>query len=104
MLIFVVGCVVPNKPAQATRAAIVNPPARTVTITWSYPLGLETPDLVFNLYHAFTLTAAPTHWPLLRVIPGWQRSATLNADHPQEFFALTASNQFGESTFAGGAQ
>lgn len=82
-------------------AAIVNPPApKTITLTWSYPSALETPDLVFNLYHTYTLTDSPTHWPLLLVIPGTERSASLVADQPQEFFALTASNQFGESDFA----
>lgn len=100
VVILCAGCGVP-KQHRAGRAAIVNPPMpRTITLSWSYPVECETPDLVFNLYHAFTLSDAPTRWPLLRVIPGSERSVTMNADKPMEFFALTASNQFGESGFA----
>lgn len=105
MLLLITGCTttpapdIRTPPAAMRSAAIVTPPS-TITLAWSFPLGAETPDLVFNLYHAFALTDSPTHWPLLRVIPGTERSTQLAASAPQEFFALTASNQFGESGFA----
>lgn len=76
------------------------PPKKTVTIGWSYPVHMETPDLVFKVYHSTDLRLPLREWVLLTNVPGNCRSTIVNANQPQEFFLMTASNYLGESNFA----
>lgn len=83
-----------------TQEVISAPPSKTVTIGWTYPVQLETPDLVFKVYQSTNLGLPIREWALLTNIPGSSRTAILGADHPQQFFLMTASNSLGESDFA----
>jgi len=80
--------------------AAVQPPVKTVRILWTYAVAMQTPDLVFKLYHSTNLAVAVKKWPLLTNVPGTLRSVTVPVNQRQEFFILTASNYLGESKFA----
>ena len=84
----------------SSSAIIAAPPSKTVKIGWSFPINLETPDLVFKVYHSTDLGVPINRWALLTNIPGTNRAADLAADQPREFFVVTASNYLGESGFA----
>ena len=73
---------------------------KSVRILWTYAVAMQTPDLVFKLYHSTNLGVAVKKWPLLTNVPGTLRSVTVPINQPQEFFILTASNYLGESKFA----
>jgi hypothetical protein len=75
-------------------------PPKTVRLEWNYPIQLQTPDLVFNIYHSSHLKRSSSQWALLTNVPGDIRSVTVLADKSQDFYVLTASNYLGESKFA----
>jgi hypothetical protein len=79
---------------------LFDPPPRKIRMGWQYPLHLQTPDLVFKVYHTTNFSKSLQQWSLLTNVPGIWRSVDLPADKPQEFFAITASNYLGESAMA----
>lgn len=101
LLVLCAGCTTP--PARANtltaRAAAVAV-VRSVTLSWSFPQSLETPDLIFKLYHSTDLAVPLAQWPLYLTVPGTNRSVAVPAVEAKEFFTLTVSNYLGESGFA----
>jgi hypothetical protein len=79
---------------------LFEPLPKKVRMRWNYPPHLQTPDLVFKVYHCTNFAQSLQQWSLLTNVPGYLRSVDLSADKPQEFFALTASNYLGESAMA----
>jgi hypothetical protein len=90
----------PPLTSTSTTAAAVVPPPRTVQLVWSYPIALQTPDLIFKLYHSTNLLLPMRQWKLVTNVPGTARNVRVPADKLMDFFALTASNYLGESKFA----
>ena len=76
------------------------PSITAVRIVWDFPASLETPELIFKLYHSTNLAVPLRQWPLLTNIPGNVREVPVSINQPQEFFVLTASNRLGESGYA----
>ena len=83
---------------QNAGAALVLPLPPTITITWDYPATyLPVGDFSFRLYHTFDLALPLPAWPLLTNLPASARRITLPAVQPNEFFALSAKDDNGES-------
>ena len=62
------------------------PAVTVVHIIWNFPVNLETPDLIFKLYHSTNLTVPLRQWPLLTNIPGHVRDVPVSVGQAQEFF------------------
>ena len=74
---------------------------RTVLLAWDYPVNLQTPDLIFKIYHSTNALLPLKNWPLLTNVPGTVRTAAIVANRPIEWFVVTASNFLGESGYSG---
>ena len=85
---------------EPTALAVTVTASKTVRLEWDFPVSLETPDLIFKVYHSATLDRPRPLWGLVTNVPGTLRSIELTADRPVEFFGLTASNYLGESRWA----
>lgn len=105
IMIVCAGCATgPTRPAPAPvprvmrleAAPAAGTPAPGKILVWTYPQQMETPDLVFNVYHTSDLTVPLRQWPLLVTVPGTARSVAIAANQPHEFLALSASNSLGE--------
>src|SRR5262245_53968660 len=48
-------------------------PLKAVQIQWNFPILLETPDMIFKLYHSHDLTLPFHQWKVLTNIPGAAR-------------------------------
>ena len=83
-----------------TFAIIPPPPAKKVQLSWKFPTNLETPDLIFKVYHTTDLTLPLRLWAVLTNVPGKSRTVEVAANQARDFFTLTASNYLGESGFA----
>lgn len=83
--------------AQTTSISL---PRKKIRLEWDYPVQFQTSDLIFKVYHSTNLSQPLRLWPLLTNIPGDWRAVEVFAEHPREFFVLTASNAYGESDFA----
>jgi hypothetical protein len=68
-----------------------------VTLAWDYRTN-NLPSTVFFVYGSETLTE-PTNWPVITVVTG-QTWATFQTVPASWFFAVTASNWWGESDFS----
>lgn len=77
----------------------VTPPVKVI-LSWTFPTNLETPDLIFKVYHSTNLDLQLRQWSLLTNVPGAFRSVELLASSVEDFYVLTASNYLGESGFA----
>lgn len=71
---------------------------KPVILEWDYPTVDESPDLVFKLYHSPIASAPLANWVCLTNIPGTNRQVRVNVEAGKNFFYLTASNWWGEST------
>ena len=86
--------------SEPTALAVSVPAPKTVRLEWDFPVSLETPDLIFKVYHSVNLNLSLPQWASLTNVPGNLRSVEVPASLPMEFFGLTASNYLGESTWA----
>lgn len=76
------------------------PVATKITLMWDYETNQVSPELVFKLYSSTNMTVPLTNWTVLAVVPGTNRSVTLPVEPGVRFYALTASNWWGESDFS----
>lgn len=82
-------------------AAIIPPaPAPKVKLEWDYPPEQLSTNLSFNIYHTTNISVPITEWKVLTNVVGTNLSVTLPKENGAHFFALTASNASGESSFA----
>lgn len=73
------------------------------TLVWDYQTNVDTSiGWSFRLYSSTNLTTPMTNWTLIQTIPGNLRTTTIpiNVLDGQRFFALTASNWWGETDFS----
>ena len=72
----------------ASRAVILPPPSRTVTLAWQYP----EPDtqVVFNIYGTTNLAAPISEWSLITNVV--DTTCSLPLTHETCFYTVTASN------------
>jgi hypothetical protein len=77
-----------------------------VTIQCDYPLDELDTNLVFKVWHSTNLTIPMTNWTVLTNVSGLTATTnpftvvTLPITVGNHFYALTASNDFGESPFS----
>ena len=80
-----------------------------VVLAWDYPdnatnvFGSQMwfdPLMAFNLYVHTNVSTPLTNWMLLTNVPGIMRTAKIQIAPGSYFFALTASNWWGESDFS----
>jgi hypothetical protein len=71
-----------------SRAVIVPPPPRTVTLAWHYPE--PNTQIVFNIYGTTNLAAPLSEWALITNVVDTSCSLPLN--HETCFYTVTASN------------
>jgi hypothetical protein len=74
------------------------PAVKTIRIQWTFPVSLQTADLIFKIYNSPSLSVPTSQWNLLTSLPGYVRSVEFPADKPQEYFFVTRSNFLGETS------
>jgi len=90
-----------QSPRGAETFAVAPPPtAKKVQLSWQFPASLQTPDLIFKVYHSTNLGVPLRLWAVLTNVPGSSRTVDLLADKAVDFYTLTASNYLGESSYA----
>lgn len=71
-----------------------------ITLAWNYPTNELSTNLTFRLYHSTNITVPLTNWTVITNIAGTNTSVSLPVLPGAHFFALTASNFWGESDFS----
>lgn len=71
-----------------SRAVILPPPTRTVTLAWQYPE--PNTQIVFNIYGTTNLAAPLSEWSLITNV--MDMSCSLPINHETCFYTVTASN------------
>jgi len=76
------------------------PPSGRIELTWDYPTNELSADLSFRVYSTTNISLALTNWPCLTNFPGTQTSGIIQITPGQQYFVMTASNFWGESSFS----
>ncbi len=71
----------------------------TLLLIWFYNVSEETVDMVFNVRATTDLSLPMADWPVIASVDRTNRAWFIAPGMEQQFFTLTASNQFGESDF-----
>ena len=85
-------------------ALLAGPPSGKVTLAWDYPTNELTTNLVFKLYHSTNIVAPLGTWTVLTNVVGTNLSVSVVVTPGVNFFAMTASNLWGESDFSNVAE
>lgn len=72
------------------------PPSGRITLAWDYPTNELGMDLTFRVYRSGDLR----NWTLLTNVVGTNATVAVQVQPGQHFFAMTASNFWGESDFS----
>ena len=78
------------------RSALVAPKP-SIKLTWDFPASLESPDMIFKVYHSTLLSTPLALWTITTNATRSARSIVIPIRFNREFFTLTASNYLGES-------
>lgn len=80
--------------ASASAAVFTN-----VTLAWEYPTNELSTNISFNLYYSTNILQPLTNWVILTNVSGLKTNVIVPIKPGVHFYALTASNDFGESDF-----
>lgn len=71
-----------------------------VMLVWNYPADQLSTNLTFKVYQSPDLAAPMTNWAVLTNVAGTNTSVVVALNPQVMFFAVTASNLWGESPFS----
>lgn len=77
---------------------VVAPPNGDITLEWNYPTNLLCTNLWFNIYGTTNLDLPVEQWPFITNVVGTNLFANLSVVPGANFFVMTASNFWGESS------